>query len=258
MIKIYDRTMRGSHQRRYYGDSGYYNFGYWGKGARTQAEACEALVDELAARLPEGGRILDVACGLGASTSRLGERHGPANITGINVSAAQIADARQRAPGSEFAVMDATRLDFPDNHFDAVICVEAAFHFDTRDRFLREACRVLKPGGILVLSDILFRALPGWFAAAGQVPPVNLVASIDDYRAGLERAGFAEADIRDETDACLDSFRCNLVAWPGAEYRAGRMKLDRRIAAALVCRLVSGYFGLVCRNYLLVSAQKPV
>ena len=41
----YDRMMRGSNQRRYYGDSGYFNFGYWGAGAKSQREASEALVD---------------------------------------------------------------------------------------------------------------------------------------------------------------------------------------------------------------------
>jgi ubiquinone/menaquinone biosynthesis C-methylase UbiE len=45
--------------------------------------------------------------------------------------------------------MDAARLAFADAQFDAVICVEAAFHFDTRAAFLREALRVLKPAGAL-------------------------------------------------------------------------------------------------------------
>lgn len=45
----YDRMMRGSNQRRYYGDSGYFNFGYWGAGAKSQREASEALVELLAA-----------------------------------------------------------------------------------------------------------------------------------------------------------------------------------------------------------------
>ena len=40
--------------------------------------------------------------------------------------------------------MDATELDFRDNSFDSIICVEAAFHFDTREKFVREAYRVLK------------------------------------------------------------------------------------------------------------------
>ena len=55
----YDRMMRGSHQRRYYGDSGYFNFGYWGAGAKSQREASEALVDQMVARIAnKTGRIL--------------------------------------------------------------------------------------------------------------------------------------------------------------------------------------------------------
>src|SRR5437868_3736793 len=72
MIRIYDRTMPGSNQRRYYEDSGYFNFGYWAAGAKSQREASDALVDQLTARIAgKTGRILDVACGLGASTRRL-------------------------------------------------------------------------------------------------------------------------------------------------------------------------------------------
>src|SRR5262249_23353750 len=83
------------------------------------------------------------------------QTYAPEMITGINISDAQIADARARAPSCTFQVMNATELDFPDNHFDAVICIEAACHFDTRDKFLKEAHRVLKPGGSLALSDQL-------------------------------------------------------------------------------------------------------
>jgi len=153
----YDRMMRGSHQRRYYGDSGYFNFGYWGAGAKSQREASEALVDQMVARVAnKTGRILDVACGLGGSTKRLTQTYAPEMITGINISDAQIADARALAPSCTFQVMNATKLDFPHNHFDAVICIEGACHFDTRDQFLEEAHRVLKPGGSLAMSDMFF------------------------------------------------------------------------------------------------------
>ena len=54
----YDRMMRSSNQRRYYWNSGYFNFGYWAAGAKSQREASEALVDRMVSR-----RILDVACG---------------------------------------------------------------------------------------------------------------------------------------------------------------------------------------------------
>ena len=258
MIRVYDRTMRGGNQRRYYENSGYFNFGYWGTGAKSQREASEALVDQLVARIAnKGGRILDVACGLGASTKRLTQSYAPDMITGINISEKQIADARARAPGCTFKVMNATKLDFPDNHFDAVICVESAFHFDTRDKFLEEAHRVLKPGGSLVLSDILFRPISKRLADFFQVPRANLVRNIADYRSRLAAAGFVAIEVTDATGLCLGGFCKNLARWPGAERRAGRMKWSRSLGAALVCRLLAAYFGRVCKNYLLVSARKP-
>ena len=76
---------------------------------------------------------------LGGSTKRLAQTYAPEKITGINISEVQIADARGLATGCIFRVMDATKLDFTDNHFDAVVCVEAACHFDSRDKFLKEA-----------------------------------------------------------------------------------------------------------------------
>lgn len=259
MIRVYDRTMPGSNQRRYYENSGYFNFGYWEAGAKSQREASDALVDQLTARIVgKTGRILDVACGLGASTRRLAQSYAPGMITGINISRAQIAEAPARAPGCAFRVMDATQLDFPDNHFDAVICVEAAFHFDTRDKFLKEAHRVLKPGGSLVLSDILFRTMFNAVVPFGQVPRANLIAGIDEYRTRLAAAGFAAVDVIDATAACLGGFRRHLAGWAGTERRAGRMKLPRSLAVAVASWLVACFFGLICRTYLLVSARKAV
>ena len=56
--------MRGSNQRCYYENSGYFNFGYWAAGAKSQREAGEALVDRMVSRIANRtGRILDVACG---------------------------------------------------------------------------------------------------------------------------------------------------------------------------------------------------
>jgi hypothetical protein len=43
----------------------------------------------------------------------------------------------------------------------------------------------------------------------------------------------------------------------GAERRAGRMKLSRSLAAAVICKLLAAFFGWSCKTYLLASARKP-
>jgi len=92
MIRMYDRALISANYRRYFEDSGFYNFGYWEGGARSQREASEALVDELVGRISNrAGRILDVACGPGASTRRLLRYYAADKVTGINISEGQLA-----------------------------------------------------------------------------------------------------------------------------------------------------------------------
>jgi ubiquinone/menaquinone biosynthesis C-methylase UbiE len=259
MIRMYDRALVSSDYRHYYEDSGFYNFGYWGSQASSQRQASEALVDRLLDLIPnKQGRILDVACGPGATTRRLTRTYAPEMITGINISERQLSEARRRAPGCTFRRMDAARLDFPDASFDAVICVEAAFHFDTREAFLREARRVLKPGGSLVVSDMLFRAFLDPVAELGQVPRANLIRDLEGYRAGLEAVGLEAIEIEDATDSCLGGFRRYLAGWAASERRAGRMSLVKSVVASLVGAAIAGYFRATCRTYLIASARKPV
>jgi len=259
MIRMYDRALISGDYRDYFEDSGFYNFGYWDGRANSQREACEALVDELVGRIPiKGGRALDVACGPGATTRRLLRDYAPDMVTGINISETQIAAARKRAPGCTFVLMDATELAFPGEHFDTVMCVEAAFHFKTRDKFLREALRVLKPGGSLVLTDMLFRGFMKPIGDLGQVPPANFAKDIADYRTRLAAAGFGNIDVKDATQACLTGFRRHLARWPSSQRRRGRMKLGKSILMSMVSATIATYFGAVCKTYLIASARKPL
>ena len=153
--QILDFYDRGWHPlvAEYYGHSDYMNYGYWTADTRNQAEASDNLIGRLLAMIPEKkGRILDVACGRGASTRHLLRHYQPSDIVAINISEKQLKRASELAPGCTFLLRDATRLEFPDCSFDNVMCVEAAFHFDTRDSFYREALRVLKPGGTIAFA----------------------------------------------------------------------------------------------------------
>ena len=259
MIRNYDRTMVSGDYQQYFEGSGFYNFGYWDAHTRTQREASEALVDRMVSRIarPGEGSILDVACGPGGTTRRLLRYYAPAQVTAINVSAAQIAEARRRAPGCAFHVMNATHLGFPDASFDALVCVEAAFHFDTRDRFLREAFRVLKPGGSLVLSDMLFRELYRPFSEYGQIPRANLLPTLGAFGDRLGAAGFEAVEVLDVTRPCLGGFRRHVARWGAGERRRGRMGIGKSIAATVIGWGMATYFGFVLRTYLIASAHKP-
>jgi len=259
MIRMYDRALVSANYRRYFEDSGFYNFGYWDGRATSQREASEALVDELAGRISNrAGRILDVACGPGASTRRLLRYYAPDRVTGINISGAQLATARERAPGCAFLLMDAAQLGFADGAFNAVMCIEAAFHFNTRERFLGEVLRVLKPGGSLVLTDMLFRAFLKPIGDFGQVPPANFIHTIADYRARIETAGFESVEVEDATERCLTGFRRHLARWPAGERRGGRMTFAQSLLMSALSAGIARYFRMTCKAYVIASARKPL
>jgi ubiquinone/menaquinone biosynthesis C-methylase UbiE len=103
--------------------------------------------------------------------------------------------------------MDAARLAVADGSVDRLHCVEAAFHFDSRDAFLAEAARVLRPGGKAVLTDITFRR-----SYAGGVPAANVWEGEDEYRRRCEASGLQVERLEDITGRTLVPFFEHLEA----------------------------------------------
>src|SRR3954454_5440053 len=111
MVENYDRIMVKPFVSDYYESTGYHNYGYWDETTQNQGEASENLVRKLLEPIALGqGRILDVACGLGASTRYLANFYSPSDITAVNLSRPQLGHARAGFPGVDFLQMDAAHL----------------------------------------------------------------------------------------------------------------------------------------------------
>lgn len=111
--------------------------------AYLTARAIDPLLD--AARVSDGTRLLDLACGPGELCAVAVARG--AKVTGFDLSSTMVEEARKRVPEATFREGDAAALPFPDGLFDAVTCGFGMLHFAEPDRALAEIRRVLAPGG---------------------------------------------------------------------------------------------------------------
>jgi SAM-dependent methyltransferase len=110
-------------------------------------------------RLSAADHVLDVGCGSGGPALFLAREIG-CRVTGIDVDAAGIRSgeylARQFGMAEKivFHTADVAQpLPFPDNHFDALVSMDALCHFPQRTRLFAEWCRILRPGGRLLITD---------------------------------------------------------------------------------------------------------
>ncbi len=139
-----------------------------------------ALIRRVVALAPRGATVLDIACGTGDLAFAVARAMPHSHVTGLDASPQMIALARERKPGvvgaPEFIVGDMAAMLRPDSSVDVIT---AGYGFrNTPDHrvALREAARVLRPGGVMVTLDFyrpesaLWRTLLlGYLRAAGNV-----------------------------------------------------------------------------------------
>jgi MPBQ/MSBQ methyltransferase len=253
ITRYYDDSMYHEKLYEYFGFSDFYNYGYWDDNTPDQKTACENLVEKLLSFIPlKQGKILDVACGKGETANYLLRYYEARNITGINLSEKQLETCRQKVPGGTFLRMDAANLKFADNSYDNIICLEAVFHFHTREKFLREAYRILKPQGNLVLTDILLtdwgKQHRLWWIDVENAALSDLAAYSELYR----RVGFQGVEIIDATKECWQGYYTSLARYccDKLEKQAFEMTTLTKIAVNIFRKIPA------TRAYVLVGARK--
>jgi ubiquinone/menaquinone biosynthesis C-methylase UbiE len=253
ITRYYDETMYQEKLYEYFGCSDFFNYGYWDENTLDQKTACENLVEKLLSFIPaKSGNILDVACGKGETALFLSKYFEPQNIMGINLSEKQLETCRRKVPGANFAQMDAAALQFADNSYDTIMCLEAVFHFHTREKFLKEAYRVLKPQGYLVLTDVLLtewgKKHKLWWIDAANAG----VSDLQEYTELYQRLGFLGIQVIDATKECWQGYYTNL-----ARYCCGKLD-EREFEVTVFNKIAVNIFRKIpaTRYYLLVAARK--
>jgi len=119
-------------------------------------------LSEMTRHFPPSGadlRVVDVGCGPGNSALHFLERRPDLRVIGLDFSAGMMQIARQAARAAnqtdraDWMQADATRLPLPDSSVDAITGHSVFYMLSDRAAFLREAMRVLRPGGRLILLD---------------------------------------------------------------------------------------------------------
>lgn len=134
--------------------------GYWDETTQSLEEALAKENEILAreAKITATDKVLDAGCGVGGSAIYLAKTIG-CKVAGITLSAQQAASARENAVKMgvdglvQFEVMDFCRTTFPDASFDVVWGIESVCHAQDKELFVKEAYRLLKKGGRLIIAD---------------------------------------------------------------------------------------------------------
>jgi SAM-dependent methyltransferase len=242
----------------------------WGAKARDWSELLEPFMVPIyeaafdRAGVATGMRYLDIGCGAGLACKLAAQRG--AKVSGIDAAADMLAIARERVAEGDFRRGDIEELPFPDHAFDIVAGFNSFQFAGSPEAALREACRVAKPSGLVVivtwakpegmeaalivyalkpLLPPLPRGSPGPFALSDQTLLRELA----------ERSGLTPFDVL-EVDAPWTfpdhETALRALASPGGAVKAaelaGAAAVDRAHAAAIApFRLSDGSYRLSAR-----------
>ncbi|MDW7692465.1 methyltransferase domain-containing protein [Flammeovirgaceae bacterium SG7u.111] len=187
------------------------HYGIWDENTRTFEESLantNAVLLEKAG-IRKGDNVLDAGCGVGGAAFFIHKEVG-AKVTGLSLSKKQLAFAQRTVAHREldevlnFQFMDFTQTTFPAESFDVVWACESVCHTPDKNDFIKEAYRLLKKGGRLIMSDFFLTEerqedKHEWITKWGNTWGVPNFVSASYFASKLDEAGFSKVDLFDYT-----------------------------------------------------------
>lgn len=245
------------------------HWGYWSNSSdffvdsKNFSQAANNLSEKIIkiADLKDGQKILDVGCGYGGTIRMLNEKYSNCELIGINIDEKQIKRAKELTKEKNnnkisFIKADAINLLFEDSSIDNILAVESVFHFESRDKFLKECSRVLKKEGGVFLSDFVpirfFNKIFNWienkFNLVGRVyGNLNIDINENKYRKIAHDYCF-EINFEDITKNTLPTYKVLKKYFKSLE------KDSKKFVSATTWIEIPSKLGLL--KYLLVSFKK--
>lgn len=250
------------------------HYGVFESGDEALPVATAALTKRMlgGAKLEAGLQVLDVGCGNGSQACQLGAEQ-KVSVVGITTSQVGIDLGRERSAAAgladsvTFELRDGTDNGFPDGSFDRAWVLESSHLMRERDKLVEECARVLRPGGRVVLCDIIrkrdipflelrerreeFGVLRAAFGDA-HMQPLDLYASL------MTAAGLTvdyEEDLSDLTLPTFDRWRANGVAHE-AEV-VGSLGAEGYSEFMRSCDILESLWRDGTFGYGIIAAQRP-
>lgn len=194
------------------------HYGYFDSEHSSHDKALKNMLKKLVTfgKITKGSKLLDAGCGVGGNAIELVKQYN-CQVTAININKEHLyktaVNAKKAGIGDQIKVVEADFCDtkLPESSFDVVFSLESSCHAFDKNLFIKEAFRLLKPGGRLVIGDgFLFKSpqsqedknlmktwLNGWM--------VPNLAIVEEFTRDMKNFNFFEIEFQDITSHILPS-----------------------------------------------------
>lgn len=196
------------------------HYGIWRKGIKSFSEALAQTNIELATRanIKATDRVLDAGCGVGGSSVYLAKNIG-CEVVGVTLSQQQVERAYANAEKNKvkglvnFYQRDYCNTGFEAESFDVIWGIECHLTESSKEKFVKEASRLLKPGGRLIIAEYF---LAREKMSQGQLKHLRIwlnnesisdMVTLHQYKKWLDRNSFDSVEAEDITKEITPSAR---------------------------------------------------